>query len=239
MITKDGHKKFDACLKNESGEVLAMGEASISVQKRHVTFKSNFVPLYPMGTPMEIVRLLDGVEIHRFTGKVYLSDKKLMRIVSVDDELLPGSQFCYCDKFSFAGTVRPCFEYIKQDKWQFIKSRKQEELPREFGVVIIGMTINQLVFTFDETVGNEEKHTGVPANNLTVTSMLDVKVGDRFLMNMSEPISLDQITIEMTKPLYFGPKPSYVCDIMGLDPLEHKHLSNFLWKYNKAKNKVF
>ena len=239
MITKDGHKKFDACLKNENGEVLAIGEGSISVPKRHVTFKSAFVPLYPMGTPMEIVRLLDGVEIHRFTGKVYLSDKKLMRIVSVDDELLQGSQFCYCDKFTFAGTVKPCVVQVKQDKWQFIKSKKQEEPPREYGVVITGMTINQLVFTFDETIGGGGEETGAPESNHIVSSIIDMKVGDHFIMNMSEPIRLDQITLEMTKPLYFGPKPSYVCDIMGLDPVEHKQLSDFLWKYNKAKNKVF
>ena len=239
MITKDGNKNFDACLKSENGEILATGQASINVHRKHVTFKSGFVPLYPMGTPMEIVRLLDGVEIHRFIGKVYLSDKKLIRIVSVDDELLPGSEYCYCDKFSFAAMVQPCFEYMNNDKWQFKKNRKSDFSGSDFPIEIVGMTVNQVVFKFHEAPRIAVKHTLLKEYNTIADTMLGVKIGHRFILNMNEPILLENVEIAVEKPLYFGQAPCYVCDIVNLDPVEYRLLGTFLWNYNLQRNKLF
>lgn len=99
---------FPALLKSEEGEELARGEAMVLPEEQAVNFASDFVPLYPMGTPMEIVRLHKGREVHRFTGKVYLSDKELMRIVSVQDELLPGSEEAYCGNMNFSASLIAC-----------------------------------------------------------------------------------------------------------------------------------
>lgn len=96
---------FPALLKTAEGEVLAEGSACVSSETKDVTFQSDFVPLYPVGTPLEIVRLSEAREIHRFFGKVYLSDKTLLRLVSVTDRTPPDAEQLYCSGLAFSGTL--------------------------------------------------------------------------------------------------------------------------------------
>lgn len=90
---------FEAILKLPDGSVVAKGLANVVVPQRSVNFSADFVPLFPLGESLTVARIFDGNEIHRFTGTVYLSGKTLLRIVSVDDELLTGSEEIYCDRF--------------------------------------------------------------------------------------------------------------------------------------------
>lgn len=90
---------FDAVLKMPDGAVVAKGLANVAVSERSVNFSADFVPLFPLGENLTVVRLHGGNEVHRFVGNVYLSDKTLLRLVSVDDELLTGSEEIYCDRF--------------------------------------------------------------------------------------------------------------------------------------------
>lgn len=73
------------------------GKAQIAPDGQGIIFRSEFVPLFKMGTPLVIVRVHEEVEVQRFSGEVYLSARDLLQLVSVTDEVLPGaaSAFLY------------------------------------------------------------------------------------------------------------------------------------------------
>lgn len=49
-----------------------------------MTFTSDFVPLIKLGSEVTVVRVIGEKRLDRFVGKVYLSSRKLLRIVDVD-----------------------------------------------------------------------------------------------------------------------------------------------------------
>ena len=233
MLSKDINNNFNAYLKSEDGEILATGYASVNIDKQHVTFKSSFVPLYPIGTPMEIVRLFDKKEVHKFTGKVYLSDKKLMRVVSVTDELLSGSENCYCDNVSFVANAQPIIIQEVQEKWQ-LKLKKKNEV-ENLDIKIIGMTTKQLVFQNITQQSIEKKAFFKRGYDILMDTEIDI--GDEFIIN--GPFPIEKMKIVISKPYFFGETPCYVCNIVNTSDIEKNQLKDFLWKYNLENNKIF
>lgn len=49
-----------------------------------MTFTSDFVPLIKLGSRVAVIRVIGEKRLERFVGKVYLSSRKLLRIVDVD-----------------------------------------------------------------------------------------------------------------------------------------------------------
>ncbi len=81
--------RFEAVLKTEDDRILETGVACISAEDQSIEFKNEFVPLLKLGSTAKIVRIEDEREIHCFTGQVYLSSRRLLRIISISDELFP------------------------------------------------------------------------------------------------------------------------------------------------------
>ena len=80
--------RFRAILKTWDDKPLEEGYASVSLETRSVDFQNEFVPLLKMGTTVKILQLQEKKEIHCFIGQVYLSSPRLLRVVSVSDDLL-------------------------------------------------------------------------------------------------------------------------------------------------------
>lgn len=221
MLVKADHGVFKALLRSESGELLAEGRASVDIDQKAVNFESDFVPLYPLGTPMEIVRVYGGKDIHRFFGKVYLSDKKLMRIVSVQDELMPGAELFYCDKKPFTGMLRAHAVAAKAEPRSLLRRQKPKpvEEPQPFAVRITEITDRHLVFLFDI----EQQFA----------------IGTRFLFKADQPLPLPPVNIEITKPFYFGQSACYICKFLDLQPKSAWTLRAFLWEYTLLTCKLF
>ena len=83
MRVRKNDPEFPAKLKDMKGYLLAEGVASVSQEDQSVDFQSDFVPLFPLGERLKIIRTFDDREIHLFCGEVYISDKNLLRIVNV------------------------------------------------------------------------------------------------------------------------------------------------------------
>lgn len=96
-------RDFPAALKTPDGRVVEYGTAQASIQEGSVDFKSEFVPLFKMGTPLVIVRMKDKVETQVFTGESYLSTEKMLRLVAVRDEVLPGAASAYSYEVELSG----------------------------------------------------------------------------------------------------------------------------------------
>lgn len=63
------------------------GQAYIS-RDNSVTFTSDFVPLIKLGSEVAIIRVIGEKKLERFVGKVYLSSRKLLRIVDVNSAII-------------------------------------------------------------------------------------------------------------------------------------------------------
>lgn len=82
--------QFTALLKTPDGKVMEPGNATLFISQRAAEFRAAFVPMLKLGTIATIVRIEKGQEIHSFTGRVYLSSQRLLRLVEITDRLLPG-----------------------------------------------------------------------------------------------------------------------------------------------------
>ncbi len=69
-------RDFPAILKTLEGKILEYGMGSVSEEEQSLDFRGEFVPLFKMGTQLEIVRVQDKIETQRFIGEVYLSSQK-------------------------------------------------------------------------------------------------------------------------------------------------------------------
>ncbi len=144
MLEFDNNNNFNALLKNDKGEILSEGRANVDIENKCVNFQSEFVPLYPIETKLEVVRLFENQEVHRFYGRVYLSDRKLMRLTHVDDELLEGSELCYSNNFHFQGLVCNLDEQATRNKWK-IRIGKKENKKHEYTARVIDMTKSRFI----------------------------------------------------------------------------------------------
>ncbi|NLK70426.1 MAG: hypothetical protein GX286_03170 [Clostridiales bacterium] len=83
---------YQATLLSDNDVLLEYGFASISLKNKSVDFTNTFVPLIKIGATVKIICSKNGQDILSFTGEVYLSSKKLLRIISVKCTLLPDAE---------------------------------------------------------------------------------------------------------------------------------------------------
>lgn len=83
---------FKAILMSDNDVLMEYGFASISVKNKSIDFTNTFVPLIKIGATVKIICSKNGQNTHSFTGEVYLSSKKLLRIISVKCILLPDAE---------------------------------------------------------------------------------------------------------------------------------------------------
>lgn len=212
-------ERFEALLKTEDGTVIAKGFGKIMLSEKAVRFESDFVPLYPMGTKMEIVRLHAGSEIHRFWGKVYLSHKRLMKLVSIEDQLLPGAELLYFHNMSFSATLEALPRVNREIKLFRNLRQKQEETPTVFTASITEISGRELVFQHDIDKPFE--------------------ASQQFIMDSNPPLPLPRCTVEIIKPFCFGQTAAYHCSFVNLSEVERENLRMFLQKYHQRRHKLF
>ncbi len=245
MLSEIYYNNFDAYLKLVDGEILAFGKGFIDMEKNAVTFTSSFVPLYPMGTQMEIMRLHKGKKVHSFVGQVYLSGKELMSIISVKDTLFPGSELCYSRGFNFGAKLFDIPTLAKVKKFlPFVKGKAEF-----IDVVLTELTPDRLHFQFVEeskikinqrkTVSIEEKMKRSVEKSTFVKDKIKLDKGMEMKMNFSSPLPELSVSLKLIEPFYFGNKPSYSCDVQNISQEDRYKLGKFLWKYNLENNRVF
>lgn len=205
---------FPAVLKTEEDKVLEYGTACANIQEGRIDFKNEFVPLFKMGTRLKIVRVHDGVETHSFTGEVYLSAEKLLRLVSVRDEVLPGAATAYLYDVKMEGTASAMLAPKR-------KLFRPEGLPslQVFPVSVYALSMSQLRFT------------------CTVT----LPQGQRLTVNVPQPPLFEQLPIQVELPVDFGEGAtgSYRCKILDLPGENRYRLERFLQSMSLRVNKSF
>lgn len=205
---------FPAVLKTEEDKVLEYGTACASIQEGSIEFKNEFVPLFKMGTRLKVVRVHDGVETHSFTGEVYLSAEKLLRLVSVRDEVLSGAASAYLYDVKMEGTASAMLTPKR-------KLFRPEGLPslQVFPISVYALSIGQLRFTCAMTLPQ----------------------GQRLTVDLAGPPLLQQLPIQVELPVDFGEGTtgSYRCKILELAGENRQRLERFLSDMSLRVNKSF
>lgn len=84
--------KCKAILKQMNNEILEYGIASYSAQDQYLDFTAQFVPILQINSEVKVVCTENGVTTHIFTGSVYLSSSKLLRVVSLRCAFIQGAE---------------------------------------------------------------------------------------------------------------------------------------------------
>jgi len=212
---------FPAVLKTMENKLLEYGVGRASIAENYVEFKSEFVPLFKMGTRLRVVRVKDEVETQIFTGEVYLSAEKMLRLVSVRDEVLPGAVSAYLYDVKLPGTASAMIQPKEEHRRFFSFGPKQESVPlwQEFPVTVYAISLSRLKFTCS-----------VPLTQ-----------GQRFTMTVGEPPLLEDISLEVELPVAFGEGEtgSYRCRILDLFGENQRRLEECLQRLSLQVNKAF
>jgi len=225
MHEMKGRKGFPAVLKDMDGKILARGTATVFAESRSIEFHSDFVPLYRMGIQLQIARIYDSKEIHLFTGNVFLSDKNLIRLISITDRLLPGSEYVY-----FSETKIPAILKLVQrrkepprPKKHFSLFHKHEKEPAEnpesnYAITVSAISGRQLEFTSNQIFG----------------------IGDRFLITLQmQAKELCGLPIYISQAFAFGKGCMYRCTFEKMDETLQAGLDELVRSMNQQENSFF
>lgn len=210
---------FPAVLKTTEDKVLEYGTACASIAEGSIEFKNEFVPLFKMGTRLKIVRVHDDVETHSFTGEVYLSAEKLLRLVSVTDEVLPGAVSAYLYDVEMEGTASAILP--PQGQRKLFHFGRSEDLPslQVFPISVYALSLVQLRFTCGVTMPQ----------------------GQRLTVNVHQPPLFEDLPIQVELPVDFGEGTtgSYRCRILDLPGENRYRLEQYLQEMSYRVNKSF
>lgn len=229
---KEIYNDFEAELYLEDGELLAEGTASIDFEEKCVNFSGDFVPLYELETKVYVMRKFKGKDVHKFSGEVYISDKQVMRIVSITDELLEGSEDCYSSNIEFNASLSPV---------TFNENNKKSTIMIfnniEFDIAINDMTANTVRFDVlkSKVVSNIFKK----LTHKTEFDIEKIELEQHFSIIKTQILNDLRVQIEIKKAYHFGDYPRLECKIINMSTQDRDKLKEILWTYNIENNKLF
>ncbi|MCI9575713.1 MAG: hypothetical protein HFJ84_03370 [Clostridiales bacterium] len=228
MRVVKNEKGFPAILKDQQECVLAEGFASVLEESNSVEFRSDFVPLYPMGVPLKVIRQFQNQDIHIFWGEVYISDQKLLRLIRVRDLLVPGSENIYSTLVSMSGTfterksAKEPAQEAKPSRFSLFRRKKQEQpqTPSQYPL----------------------KLTALSGNSLEFTSPYLLEQGDAVFVSFTPPDSdlyLDNLPVKVEKVYAFGEDIAYVCSFLSMPSWLQDRWNTFIRGLNEKENRFF
>jgi len=212
---------FPAILKTPDDKIVEYGTAWISVEDQSINFKSDFVPICEMGTPLKIVRVHDELEIQSFTGEVYLSSQHLLRLISLSDEVLPAASSVFLYDVKIEASAEATITSEEKPSKRFSLRTKYFSAPtlQIFPVSIYAISLAKVRFTCDVLLPK----------------------GQRVTLNVKQPITLNELSIEVELPITLGSGDtcSYHCKILELDGDNSFQLEPYVDRLSQQKNKLF
>jgi hypothetical protein len=205
--------RFPAVLKDQAGKVLEMGSALLSLESRSIDFKSSFVPLFSMGTRLQIIRMHEDTEVHLFMGEVYLSSPQMLRIVSVEEQVLPGACYAFLYHVDLEGVITAT---LRGQRRHFF--RRTRELPSIIPVKLHALSVKGLKFTTDQTL----------------------EQGQILTLSTRQEPALSDVALQVIQAVVFGQEiNSYRCRILEIDPISKENLIGYMQQRSQRAGMVF
>lgn len=210
---------FTAVLKTPCGEIVAEGQAKVNVPEEFIEFKSDFVPLYPLNEPMEIVRMYGRREVHRFRGQVYLSSKRLIRLTHVKDTPLPMALDVCCVNVQFPAqvTTAPIPQSAQTSKSSSLFKSRPEQI--DLNATMTGMTQTQVEFLLDSEDPFPQGH------------IMHITVG--------QPNLFHNTKITVNRVFTYGERSSYLCIIENESDAQRNLRNKFLEQHRACAKHFF
>lgn len=198
---------FFALLRAMDGETMCEGMARMTADRNCVILTSDFVPLYPIDTAMEIVRLEDGVAIHRFGGTVSLSAKTVMILTILRDHFDGATDFLFQDEEPIPAEIQK-IDSVKKHRLFLLKRNRT---PLLYQVGIKGLTDQCLVFTCDKK--------------------LQFTPGEKVKLNADSLACLPMVTLVIDNVFPFGENVAQICSYRDLSEENAQTLRRSLLQY--------
>ncbi len=104
--------KCKAVLKTINNDILETGFVSYSAKGQSLDFTSQFVPILQIDSKVKVVCTENNVITHVFSGDVYLSSPKLLRVISLKCAFISGAEKVLCADIPFrAQILLPIFRH--------------------------------------------------------------------------------------------------------------------------------
>lgn len=195
--------KFDAVLRTPAGKTIEMGRGQYDSANNSVDFEGSFVPLFAMGTRLEIVRMHEGVQVHRFTGEVYLSSAEMLRLVSVQAEILPDAALVFLYYVNFEGTAKMMAKVQKR----FLLAKRIVDTEITFPVKVHALSMREIKFNTDLSV--------------------ELDPGQKLSLYLQGDLGIACLPVEVRQAIVFGQEANcYRCRILPLGPHDMERLKN-------------
>lgn len=214
-------QNFPALLKTPDGKILEYGTASVFCEEQALDFTGEFVPICKMGTPLQVIRVQEDFETQRFSGVVYLSSPRMLRLVSLEDEVLPGALLAYDYDTALNACVTASVLQEPIRKHFSLLRRQCDPAPKlqEFPVKITSVSLARINFVCNKTLAMKQRVT----------------------LNADGPLHLESLHMEIERPVIFGPSEtsSYLCRIRNLSAPNYSALSEFVSTISTREIKLF
>lgn len=200
--------KCKAILKLINGEILEYGFASYSAEDQHLDFTAQFVPILQINSKVTVVCTENGVTTHVFTGDVYLSSPKLLRVISLKCAFILGAERVLAAHVPFEAQVYvPAFRH--------------------------GLFANRLTYRWEECCIKAISMNGAAIECPEIVS----EFADKITIKISDPIFSKPTELHLhtgEKGLMFGNHTKYKYKIGKINKRCESELSTFIRNANMA-----
>lgn len=197
--------KFDAVLKTMAGKTIEVGRGQFDPAQHSVDFECDFIPLFSMGTRLQILRLHEGVEVHRFSGEVYFSSAGRLRLVSVKDDVPPEAALVFLYYVDLPGAAQTTV----QTEHRGLFGKKTVEETVEFPVSVRALSMHEVMFHTDLSVELD------PGQPVTVA--------------LRQGPSIARLPMVVKQAIVFGQEANrYRCRLLTLHPSDEVCLERYL-----------
>lgn len=138
-----------ALLMTPDDQLLESGSARVSPENHSVDFIGEFVQLFKMDTPLKVVLTQGEVPVQSFSGPVYLSAHNLLRLVDVQEQLLPGAKTACFFEVNLEGTLEAD---LPEEVRGFRLFRRRRVVRQLFPVQISRLSMGGVNFTADKVL---------------------------------------------------------------------------------------
>lgn len=203
--------KFDAVLRTMAGKTIEAGRGQYDPANETVDFEGEFVPLFAMGTQLEIMRIHDGVEVHRFVGEVYLSSAHVLRLISVRGEILPDASLVFLYYVSLEGTAKTTVQVQKR----VLLAKRTVEQEIEFSARVHALSVREIKFNTDLSV--------------------ELDPGQQLTLRLNGGPGIEEIPLQVRQAIVFGQEANcYQCRIGSLGPVDRHRLEVYVRELSEA-----
>ena len=197
--------KFDAVLKTVFGKTIEIGRGQFNPADHSVDFECEFIPLFSMGTKLQILRLHEGTEVHRFVGEVYFSSAGRLRLVSVKDEILPEAALLFLYYVDLDGTGQTTVQTERRGLF----GKKTVEETVEFPVKVRALSTHEVMFHTDLSV--------------------ELDPGQPVMLSLSQGPGIARLPMVVNQSIVFGQEANcYRCRLLTLNASDEVRLESYI-----------